>query len=477
MSTHLLRISCTIALAWTALLAPLAAHAWVPIRVSVKMILDANGNRAPATLGLTSDADVWDRVDLANERLADAGSEFRVELVEIVDLPDQEAYFGAMITSALIDDIYDQATSDPQGWEWRDDAVNVYINGSTSGQFGGYAKFPNDNRIFILAQNSKQTGFLHELGHNLDLRHTHASDSCSQTLNDDPDWTYPDEISQQNYGKDYDQLTAAQQQMIDWTFFNVMSYHGDLARVVLTNCQLARISDQAYDDRTWMLATTPFYVNPAEDPLWTAGSWDWPFTDIDLLVTQLGVPAKLAGNTVVLEAGAHSLDEVLDLQGVEIVPRNGAVTIDHDSALWTLPRGAIEAAPASVRQGLRAARDAERAERRAWRAQQEAERAQGRGAPGAARPSMRRARAEDAVLSGLERAVAAAKGELRHVIQREIAERHRQSGRWQEAIDAYQQLADSTSQGVLRENALLWIERCRAALAAETGAGAGSGGR
>jgi hypothetical protein len=455
------------------LLAPLTASAWVPIRVSVKMILDGAGNRA--TLGLSTDADVWDRVDIANETLAAAGSEFRLELVEIVDLPGQAGFFGAMITENLVDNIFDLATNDPEAWLWRHDAINVYINGATSGQFAGYAKFPGDNQIFILRQTSGQMIFLHELGHNLDLRHTHASDSCSDTVEDDPAWSYPNEISQQNYSKDYAQLTASQQALIDQTYFNVMSYHGDLSTNRLTACQLSRMSDQAWDDRDWIVSRVPIYVRPGTGAIMRVGSFNAPFADIDELLGNPLFANQMSGRTLVLEAGAHTMQLPISAPDVEVVTRGGSAHVGPGRPLWTLPEGEVERAPRRVRDGLRTARDAERTERRtrreARRQARQAQRGESR-AERAERPPRRIARADDGVVIGLEEALAEADGELRVVIQREIAERHRQAGRWQAAINGYQAVADTTTQPVLRENALIWIERCQARLAEEQAANA-----
>jgi hypothetical protein len=112
---------------------------------------------------------------------------------------------------------------------WDDDMVNVYINGySNSGGCDGIHQL-------LLGSGASQVTLLHELGHGLSLKHTHAEDYCDDTLIDLPSWDAED-IAQNNPG-----ATAKE---IKETYHNVMSYHihGD-NRKYLTECQIDRISD------------------------------------------------------------------------------------------------------------------------------------------------------------------------------------------------------------------------------------------
>src|SRR5262249_40095972 len=119
-------------------------------------------------------------------------------------------------------------------WGWNANAINVYVNNSSSGQ----CSFVGQGSTIALGTSIVTGTVLHEVGHIFNLKHTHAGDSdCSNGLNpladgDGLSETIPDDLcrnrdqlSQGYYSRNYDELTSAEQDYVNSSWLNVMSYH------------------------------------------------------------------------------------------------------------------------------------------------------------------------------------------------------------------------------------------------------------
>jgi hypothetical protein len=432
-------------------LAPAIAHAAVPVRLSVKFILDAQGNRGTAAGNLVLDQDVQDQVDRANEVLLGMESEFRVELLEIVDLPDHEYHHADDVTDSLAN-IYNNAfllhAANPlmpdrrAEYAWRDDAINLYITGDADGS--GAAYLPGRNHIAVMGQGANATTLAHEIGHNLDLLHTFegGGDGCSDTLIDrNPrqqtgSFWGKDEIANENFGINYASLDATQQRQVDEVFSDVMSYHDSNNRSFLSGCQMGRKSAQAWDDRDWLVTRRPVYVDPAAGAGGNSGSWPNPYATLDEAI----VAGNLGNRVMVLLEGTHSMSSPLSAPDLEVMARRGDATVHEDVAIWTDPPDPTRSEVAEV---VAAMRDLQAADR---------------------------ARDAVAAIEALRRGEASASGEERVMIRLKLAQRLRHAGQLEEALERYLSAAAETRDPEAAAFAQHWAGRMRAAVDAATGA-------
>jgi hypothetical protein len=270
-------------------------------RVSVKFILDAQGNRP--TGNISTDDDVWDQVLRGNEALVRAARGHRLELVEIENVTGLESYHDTCDSHAL-----EQVVVGDPSYLWRGDAINVYV---TDGPRGGQCAFPGDHTI-VLCANGTDTVLLHEIGHYFALCHTQGcpcescdpdeSGTCHDSPGDDgltdtlPDlecWDQ-DGVCQHSFGVDYEDATPSQQIAVDGTFYNVMSYHDDLDR--LTEMQMHRMSYYSNEVRYYVASGSVILVDRwAHDG--GDGSFGNPFNRFSDGVEAAG------GNDVVLVLG------------------------------------------------------------------------------------------------------------------------------------------------------------------------------
>jgi hypothetical protein len=312
------RLATTLALLCLALPASATAEAVIPIRISVKVILDESGSRADPPGPFTRDEDIRARFDWANGILADQASEFRLELVEIRDLPGQSGYFHASVDDLqtdLVDEIHTAARLEETAWLWRDDAINVYVTGVPGGGISGGHHRP----ILVMGQSGSWKLLLHEVGHNLSLQHTSVEDFCSDTLADDPSWDHG-RVARENFGQEYDQLAPNQQALVDQTYYNVMSIsHGDQVSNRLTPCQLRKM--RGMTDLTWYVSRVPVYVD--DDVTQGTGHWPFPYPDLHVAVAT----EDLSGKTVILDAGSYLLDAPLEVTDLEITTFGGPSTL------------------------------------------------------------------------------------------------------------------------------------------------------
>ncbi len=284
-------------------------------RVSVKIFLDANGNRPVGELG--TDAQVQGQFSLGNAALAATGRGYQLRLTEIVELNDLADWFTRDIF-AFKDALEQAAEANPAEFAWRENAINVYINGFAG---PGVCSFPNDEVIF-LGQEARSTSIMHEIGHFYALCHTQgcacgscdpqANGECHTTPGDDsiadtlPDLECfdRDDIANFTFGQNYAQLTSAQQRQVDAVIFNIMSYHDTRDR--FTDDQMDKMTDVSNEQRPNETNGRTRFVDHAGNPFLQFGSSTLPFVTV-----AGGVNDADDGDIVLIREGTY--DEVLEI--------------------------------------------------------------------------------------------------------------------------------------------------------------------
>lgn len=215
------------------------ATAQIVWRVSVKFILNNNGNR-PGSGNINTDAEVQAQIDTANAILDAHMRGYRLQLTEIVDVTGLEAFYSADINSTNKTLLEASAKANPGVSAWRTNAINIYINGDGG---SGICSFPPGEEIIFVGQGLRLTTFIHEIGHFMDLCHTQGcpcgscdpgesgechttpgNDGIGETIPDLECWSR-DQIAQNSYFQNYNSLSAGLQDKVDEVFNNVMSYH------------------------------------------------------------------------------------------------------------------------------------------------------------------------------------------------------------------------------------------------------------
>lgn len=255
-------------------LAPVAHAGDINWRVSVKFILNAGGNR-PASGSINTDQEVFDQINLANEILRATGRGYELQLTEIVDIAGESQWFNSTIDSTTRAALEAAAEADPAGYAWRTNAINFYVLGSSG---SGTCSFPGGgNDAIIVGQGLRDTTFIHEIGHYMDLCHTQGcpcgscdpndvgqchttpgNDSISDTVPDLSCWDR-DDISNWSFGSNYAGLTVGQQAQVDTVWFNVMSYHNTRDRY--SSNQLDVSTDTSNDVRFAVATGETWFVD------------------------------------------------------------------------------------------------------------------------------------------------------------------------------------------------------------------------
>jgi hypothetical protein len=157
-----------------------------------------------------------------------------------------------------------------------------------------------------------------EIGHFFDLKHT-ADETCGTTTLDNSSWDQ-NTIAVQNFGANYNQLSAANQQLVDNTFNNVMSQirNQSESRVVLTECQLDKWHQTLvnFSSRKDVTSGVAFYVDdndpdpchilPGGSPCGCNGKPDVPFEDAHCAFNILDGVTK---DVIVFKPGIYKADD------------------------------------------------------------------------------------------------------------------------------------------------------------------------
>jgi hypothetical protein len=246
-----------------------AGHAQLEWRISVKFILGPSGQR-PSNSGcfgdngvaLIDNASVVSNINYSNELLDRTCRGYRFRLTEIQNVSGWSGFFSIAArdagNKAALEAVATSNATTRAQFFWRDNAINVYINNTSS----GYCSFPGQGNVIFAGSCSYDTLIIHECGHFLNLAHTHDTEqfrnangtpcdsgcSCAQliggddgvadTLLDHECWNRA-QIAAGNPG-----ASAFQ---IDNTWLNIMSYHIPQNR--FTSDQLDRITDAANNAR------------------------------------------------------------------------------------------------------------------------------------------------------------------------------------------------------------------------------------
>ncbi len=402
----------------------------VKVRLSFKFILNSSGSR-PATGNFNTDQEIIDQVAFGDNLYRDFISEFRHLRYEIVNVSGQSAYYLNGATSADRDEIRNLALANKTAWSWRDNAINVYITGASA---TAISKFPPDNDIIIMCQSVYDTTLAHEVGHSLNLLHTHeggGADGCSDTLPDDDNWTNRDQMAQNSYGLNYSQLNSSQKAAVDRTWNNLMSYHEPNNRAYLTGCQMDRESDQGYTDRTWLLTRIPTYIEvgaPTYPFPIDMGSWAFPYPTIQAAINA----GETASRVLVLMAGTHADPTSVITTDTDIVTRRGVSYCREVEPEYALPYNVEDSTNPAVRSAV-------------VRAQQLDMQGDGTNA-----------------LAALVEAAQAARGRERDALQLEIGQRLQAMEHFVEAETYFTRLATEADQPALRATGLKKAEKMKA---------------
>lgn len=426
----------------------------VPVRISVKFIVDANGNR-PATGNCNTDAEINGQVNLGNSIFKNAISELSIDLLEIVDVPNISQYFNVGLDPAITQ-LRQDALNNPTLYSWRNDAINIYVNGSGD---GGIAILPSDNDIIMIAQGCRQEVIVHELGHSLYLYHTHENDLCADTIPDNAGWTR-DQITQNNFGCLYADCNASQQDQADMVWSNVVSYHPS-PRNRLSQCQMDRESTQGYSDKNWLYTKMPIYINSGFTGSPKNGSFTNPYQTL-----QSAISAGWANNSIiVLQQGSYTMTQstVNDNDGVnediDMATRFGPSTtsFSEDDPLYTLPVDLENSKTSDVRTAIKAVKEEDTNARKAVKEAEQAARSitkpEDQSVIRTAAEEKRKKHFNNAInyLLGAEKH---ATGDEKIAIQLELAQRYRDAGNYELAVKYFNLVAHGTDQKHLREEAL-----------------------
>lgn len=315
MNWNLLRIFVGLAAAFTST-AKLQGE--IEVWLSVKFILHTDGTRPTGSgIDISTVSGFRDEVDWGNEVMARAARGYKLRVVEYLDIQppvpsgQPNDYWYNLPARSNRQTIETAALADTATWRWRSDAINIYVNNSSSGQcsfVGSGSSIALGGTIFTVGT------VVHEIGHFFNLRHTHAGDptcpgSPPYTVMDgdglastipDHNCLNRDQLSQSNYnGRTYANLTPVEQAFVNTSWLNVMSYHqeeiliADQMDIWTTNANNARLF--ACFGRTWFVAPGGSDGNSGTD-------MTIPFATIDR--AQMSVEGR--NDVILLRAGTYA---------------------------------------------------------------------------------------------------------------------------------------------------------------------------
>lgn len=449
------------------------ATADVPIRVSIKFIVDVSGNR-PATGNFNTTAEVNAEADAGNGILKDMISEHRILITEILDLPiSLSGWSNTSVNESNKDLIRATAMTSPATWSWRTNAVNVYVTG---GSGSAYSSFPPINDVILFGQNcgNSPSCLLHELGHSINLLHTHqggGADGCSDTLLDNSGWTSTNQMAQANYGLNYSQLSGSQQNLVDQTWSNFMSYHTSPPQLRYSPCQKDRASNQMWTDRATLLSKQPVYVGFCI--ILCVGSFTFPYPTI-----QDALNAGVTGKVIVLDDIDTNISQTSINLSTEIVTRQGTSHVDRGVLNYELPVNMDEEPNPTVGSSVKAAQDKFSEGRRVLSAAKND--VQSMTASPSRTAVLNSAKDldkqhRDSAMKYLLEAELRASGNHKLALQMELAQRYWHREEYERCLAFYTLVADATDQPHLREKALMHAGQCQSAFVKSTTAAAVAG--
>jgi hypothetical protein len=321
MKTRILLL-CFVALGFCAL----PATAQIQWRISVKFIL-GSGNMMPtnsdgfdaSSVNLISRQAVIDNINFANQLLDRTGRGFRFNLTEIQDVTGAEGFFNASARSLANKEALEAAATANAAsraqFFWRDDAINVYINNTSS----GICSFVGQGNIVFTGSAAYDTLILHECGHFFDLFHTHNSEqfrnangtactngcSCAQlvggddgiadTVIDHECWDRPTLVANN---------PGAGAFQIDNVWLNVMSYH--LPQDRFTDEQMDRLTDTASVARRFVATGRTWFVDRNCGSIIRNGSSRCDAFSGPFGLVRDGVNNAQSGDIVLIRAGNYN---------------------------------------------------------------------------------------------------------------------------------------------------------------------------
>lgn len=292
-------------------------HADITVLVSVKFILNSDATHPAGNIGTSTTFQA--EVDRGNAILAATGRGYQLQVVEYLDIQpaapaDQPANYWFMLPARTNRKTIESAARANTGiWRWHGSAINIYVNGSTSGQ----CSFVGDGLSISLGQSVGDGTVLHEIGHFFNLRHTHSGDyadnpatppflaadlrdgdGLAETARDNPNISSHDQLSQALFGHVYSAATAGEQAVVDSAYENVMSYHNEnvFLPVQMDLWTFAANADRIgfCTGRTWFVAE---FGNDAYPGLMAA----FPFATVDRAVSLVGGP----NDVILLRGGSY----------------------------------------------------------------------------------------------------------------------------------------------------------------------------
>jgi hypothetical protein len=368
--------SISLALLWAALLAPPAAPAdpVIYLNVSFKAILDpATGQPAPDMTAHLID-EVFRFANLKLERYQRGYRLRNVEQTQFITIggsshahdpstwyPFQKDANGAW----LEDEFREEAHTDyPAMYRWNFSALNIFV---TTGMSGGFCSKCTGRESDYIVTSPRQPALppdftaeevfashiLHEIGHYVGLSHTHGAlcgdqdtGICAATPvpidGDSLDSTAPDiaslpgvcdcadtidDLAQLNYGLNHSDLDQARRDLIDNSWFNLMSYHERHGFSVLTDEQLDWWADFARANRGPVVTGQTWFVDGAAgcaNPFGTSSCvWGGPFPTVADGVEQAN---DAGGDIVLIRTGTYTDPGIIN-KAVTLRANRGSVVI------------------------------------------------------------------------------------------------------------------------------------------------------
>ncbi len=307
------------------------AQGVITIRLSYKVVLNPADGTRPSAL---TDANLNTAVTAMNALYATYFRGYRFQVVEIINVGGRNDTTGpsrwyntnffdntnvnGQTQGSIWKDQMEAAARSQAAYRWNNNAINLYL---TNGICGGICSFAHENdNIVIIGGCSAANGSLqlHELGHYFNLYHTQGrpcgdcgagqtgvchtipgDDEIADTLPDLACWNQ-DNIARNRFGRNYAQLNAGEQNLVDDVFMNVMSYHPNLVR--LTEQQLDRWADTANGARAAVRDGQMIFVRPGGP--FGNGSSASPLNGV--VIGVVASQARPGNNILILRPGVYN---------------------------------------------------------------------------------------------------------------------------------------------------------------------------